>query len=314
MGEGTPWAARNARSFRAPIDLSPPPCGLPCAPVAATQVGMKSETLARVSSLLPWGGLVDRILLVMALAWLSFAPGAAGWTVSVAEFSLSVGAGETADATFTILNDEPVAARFRIALSEWDEDQDGVTVIRPAGSVERSCVSWILIGPPGEVFLGPFDEVQIRVSIAAPLGVHGTYWSGLLIACNPDGESTPVEGIAVAGELFVKIYVTVPPGETAAEVAFLEVGGFQPLWATVRVVNGGSVRLFGITGVLSMEDASGEEVSVPLPIVDVLPGHSIDVRIDTAWRAIEPGIYLVRAVVDFGAEYLIAGQIVVRVP
>jgi hypothetical protein len=275
---------------------------------------MKPGTLAYASTIRPWGGLVGRVLLVVALSFVSLTPGAVGLTISVAEFSLSVGAGETADATFTILNDEPVAVRFRVDLSEWDEDQDGVTVMRPAGSVERSSAAWITTEPSGEVHLGPFDEVQIRVSVDVPLGARGTYWSGLLVAHNRGGESAPMEGIAVAGELLVKIYVTVPPGEAAAEVAYLEVGGLQPLWATVRVHNSGSIRLFGMTGVLSVEDASGAEISVPLPIVDVLPGHSINVRIDTAWRAIQPGIYLVRAVVDFGAEYLIAGQVVVRVP
>jgi hypothetical protein len=249
----------------------------------------------------------------MALALLSLARGVVGLTVSIAEVSISVGAGETTDAAVTILNDEPVAVHVRIALSEWDENQDGVTVLRSAGSVERSCAPWIDTGPL-EVLLEPFDEMQIHASIAVPLGARGTYWAGLLVTRNPDAEATAIEDIAVTGELFIKIYVTVPPGEAAAEVAYLEVGGLQPLWATVRVVNSGSLRLFGVTGVLSMEDVSGGEVSVPLPIVDILPGHFIDVRVDTAWRAIQPGIYLVRAVVDFGAEYLIAGQVVVRMP
>jgi hypothetical protein len=275
---------------------------------------MKLETHARVSSTPPRVGRSGLVLLVMALSLLSLAPGAAGLTVSVSEFALSVGAGEAADATFTILNDEPVSVRVRIALSEWDEDQDGVTVLRPAGSVARSCSSWIHTESWEDVLLEPFDEVQIRLSIAAPLGARGTYWAGLLVTPSPGGEPTPTEGIAVAGELLVKIYVTVPPGETAAEVAFLDVGGLQPLWVTVRVHNSGSVRLSGVSGVLSVKDASGAEVSVQLPIIDVLPGHSIDLRIDTEWGITQSGIYLVSAVVDFGAEYLIAGQVVVRVP
>ena len=253
---------------------------------------MRSETLTRASSILPWGGLVGRVLLVMAWSLVSLAPGAAGLTVPVAEFSLSVGAGETTDATFTILNDEPVAVRSRIALSEWDEDQDGVTAMRPAGSVERSYAPWITTGPPGEVLLGPFDEVQIRVSIDVPLGARGTHRSGLRIARNPDGEAIPAQRITVAGEFLVKLCITVPSGEIDAALADLEVGELRPLWVTIRVHNSGSVRLFEMTGVLTVEDASGTEVSVPLPIVDVLPGHSIDIRIDTAWRAIQPGSIL----------------------
>jgi hypothetical protein len=249
----------------------------------------------------------------MVLALLSLVRAAAGLTVSVAEFSLSVDAGETTDATFTILNDEPIAAWFRIESTEWDEDEDGVTVLRPDGSVARSCASWILAGPL-EGVLDPFAEVQVRISILVPTEARGTYWSGLRIARNPGGEAIPAQGIAIAGEFLVKLYLTVPSGETDADVADLEVGGLQPLWVVVRLHNSGSVRLSGVSGVLSVKDASGAELSAPLPIVDILPGHSIDIRIDTEWRVTQPGIYLVRAVVDFGAEYLIAGQVVVRVP
>jgi hypothetical protein len=167
---------------------------------------------------------------------------------------------------------------------------------------------------PLEGVLAPFDEVQVRVSILVPTGARGTYWSGLRIARNPDGEAIPAQEIAIAGEFFIKLYITVPSGEIDADVAGLEVGGLQPLWVVVLLHNSGSVRLSGVSGVLSVKDASGAELSAPLPIVDILPGHSIDIRIDTEWRITLPGIYLVRAVVDFGAEYLVAGQVVVRVP
>jgi hypothetical protein len=152
------------------------------------------------------------------------------------------------------------------------------------------------------------------VSILVPTEARGTYWSGLCIARNPGGEAIPEQGIAVAGEFLIKLYITVPSGEVDADVVGLEVGGFQPLWVTLRVYNGGSVRLSGVSGVLSVTDASGAELSTPLPIVDILPGHSIDIRVDTEWRITQPGSYLVRAVVDFGVEYLVAGQVVVRVP
>ena len=274
---------------------------------------MKPETPPRVPSSLPQVRLAGRILLAITLALLSLARATEGLTVSVAEFSLSVGAGETTDATFTILNDEPIAAWFRIESTEWDEDEDGVTVLRPDGSVARSCAPWILAGPL-EGVLDPFAEVQVRISILVPTEARGTYWSGLRIARNPGGEAIPAQGIVVAGEFLVKLYMTVPLGEIDAEVVGLEVGGFQPLWATLRVYNGGSVRLSGVFGVLSVKDASGAELSAPLPIVDILPGHSIVIRVDTEWRITQPGSYLVRAVVDFGAEYLVAGQVVVRVP
>jgi hypothetical protein len=247
-------------------------------------------------------------LMLLSLVWATD-----GLTVSVAEFSLSADAGQTTDATFTILNDEPVAAWFRIESAEWDEDEDGVTVLRPDGSVARSCAPWILSGPL-EGVLDPFAEVQVRVSILVPTEARGTYWSGLRIARDPGGEVIPAQGIVVAGEFLVKLYITVPAGEIDADVVGLEVGGFQPLWVTLRVYNGGSVRLSGVSGVLSVKDASGAELSAPLPIVDILPGHSIDIRVDTEWRITQPGSYLVRAVVDFGAEYLVAGQVVVRVP
>jgi hypothetical protein len=88
----------------------------------------------------------------------------------------------------------------------------------------------------------------------------------------------------------------------------------EPFRIETQLSNTGDARLSDIEGVVSLEGSSGQQMSFSPPTVNVLPGHSLDVDIEPPWQVDRPGLYLLRVVFDYGAEALVAGQMVIRIP
>lgn len=226
-------------------------------------------------------------------------------TVSVAEFRLAAGPDSEATYSFVVVNDEPRLVDFTVSICDWDEDADGVTRVTPAGTVARSCAAWIAMDVES-LRLGPLEERLVEFTVRVPPGVSGTYWAGCVIR---DGSST-----GVASELLVRIFVDVPPTELRAAVVDVSVQGIAPLKVTARLANLGNTRLCDIQGLLAVEATTGDVVSCELVPFHLLPAHSQVVTAEAPWDLSASGTYLVRMVFDYGAQSLVAGQIVVRVP
>ncbi|MEN6368362.1 MAG: hypothetical protein ABFD77_01520 [Thermotogota bacterium] len=257
--------------------------------------------------LLEWG-----VLVLAAVVGASVS--APGITVSVSEFSLVVGPGSNLEVRFTVLNDENSPLRVDISPCDWDEDPDGVTRLSRSGTLERSCATWLALSAPTYV-LRPADEVEVSCGISVPAGVAGTYWAGLLVAVSPVDAGPEESGIRVAREFLVKIYVTSLPAAQGAAVTRVTALGLSPLTIEFSVANRGETRLDDVLGTLSIQSPSGATLAeTSLPHLSILPGHSVDAVVKTPWSLLDSGMFLVRTVIDFGGDYLVAGQIILRVP
>ncbi len=235
-------------------------------------------------------------------------------TVSVAEFRLAAAPDSSVLASFIVLNDEPQAVSIAVSVTDWDDGRDGVTHLYPAGSVDRSCSPWLTVDAT-TFTLAPFDERAVNVVVRVPEGVRGTHWAGFLVRSAPESpQAVSIADVAISSEALVRLFVTIPPAAGDLSVTKLSVVAVDPFRIRVGLANGGDARLPDITGIASVEGQTGAELSFPLPAVSVLPGRSLDVEAELPWRPDEAGIYLVRAVFDFGAEILVAGQIVFRIP
>jgi hypothetical protein len=239
-----------------------------------------------------------------------------GATVSTVEFALIAEPQDHAEVTFTLLNDESDPLSFALEIVDWDDDPDGVTRTFAPGELGRSCSGWIL-AEPSSGRLEPSEEVPILVGIDVPKAEPGTHWAGILVSVWPESGTVPGEGsdLEVLRRFLVRIYVTIQPTTTSGRVVALHVGGLHPFGASIRFENTGNARLVGVNGTVSVEDSRGT-VLLDLPIApfDVLPEHSADVRTTAPWEVLDAGAYWVRAVLDFGADYLVAGQTLVRIP
>ena len=276
----------------------------------ATQgiMSARHEAGTKGHGLLEWGSLVLAVVVGVSAA-------VSGITVSVSEFSLVARPESSLDVRFTIQNDENSSVRIDISPCDWDEDADGVTRLSNPGTLERSCAPWLVLSTSTQV-LRPSDEVEVSCGISVPAGTAGTHWAGLLVAVRAMDEAAAQEsGIRVSRELLVKVYVTSFPAVQAAAVTRVSVGGLSPLTVEFCVANLGETRLDDVLGALSIQSPSGATLAeTPLPRLSILPGHSVNAAVVTPWSLLDSGVFLVRTVIDFGAEYLVAGQIVLHVP
>jgi len=174
------------------------------------------------------------------------------------------------------------------------------------GEEERSCGRWIS-GPPPLLSLRPLEERAVQFTVSVPPGVQGTYWTGLVL--REVGRAAPV-----SSEVLIRLFVTAPPAEPQAAVTGLSAVETSPLRVAVRIANKGNVRLCDVQGLVLIDGPLGELASFALPPFHLLPGHERWLEAAAAWGLDLPGVYLVRVVFDYGAEVLVAGQVVVRIP
>ncbi|MCX6092645.1 MAG: hypothetical protein NTX23_07250 [Candidatus Bipolaricaulota bacterium] len=248
-----------------------------------------------------------------ALVMLAFlAPvSARALTVSVAEFRLTASPETEIATSFVVFNDEPRAVEVLLTITDWDDGADGVTRLFPVGEIERSCGAWLDVDVVS-FSLAAFEERTVDVRVRVPTAVRGTHWAGLVIrATSPASAAADID---VIGEALVRLFVTVPPAAESATVTGFSALSVQPLRVLARIANTGDARLVGVQGLVSVEGPTGQVASFSLPPLNLLPGHSFDIEAEAPWGLDMPGLYLVRVVFDYGAESLVAGQIVVHVP
>jgi hypothetical protein len=233
-------------------------------------------------------------------------------TVSVSEFDLSGGPGSELHAEFIVLNDDIRELTFDIGLVDWVNALDGVTQLLTPGTQTRSCATWIHLDTVSE-HLSPNAETEIAFSVSIPDRVSGTYWAGLLV----DASTSEADGegeIELGQRFLVRIFVTVPPAEADGRVTAVRNSGLAPFGVDVGFLNTGNVRLQDVSGLVTVETSSGDILlELPIDAFDVLPGEETLQTVASYWSLHQPGLYAIRAVLDFGAEYLVAGQSVIRI-
>ena len=233
-------------------------------------------------------------------------------SVSVSEFDLQVRPGSSLSSEFFVFNEELEPIEVTLELVDWDDTADGAIAFFAPGDHARSCAPWISVGSETLTIL-PGEEARIELSIDVPSGERGTRWCGLLLGIRP--ADAHAEGtIRGLRRFLVKIFQTSLPASEAAAVAGLEVGGLSPLTAAVRFRNDGEVRLTEVTGLVRVESASGKGIfDETIQAFHLLPGHEMTIIVETRWSLNDPGVYLLRAVFDYGAEALVAGQTAFRI-
>jgi hypothetical protein len=243
------------------------------------------------------------VLLFVSVAFAS--PTASGLTVSIAQFRLAAEPESEVAGSFVVLNDEPRSVDFTLLVVDWDEDSDGVLRTMPSGRVERSCAMWLEVDTRA-FRLTPSEERAVAFTVRVPPHVSGTYWTGLTIRASSTG--------GVATESLIRIFVDVPSAPLRAAVVSLEVLTLSPLRVVARVVNLEIACLYEVQGLVTVERSEGDVASCALSPFRLLPQHARDVEGVASWGLESAGTYIVRLVFDYGADALVAGQVVVRVP
>lgn len=251
------------------------------------------------------------LLLLAALA--AATPAAAiQFVSSLSSVQLEAQPGEVHFRDFRLrLTEESDGALFRIKLEDWWQSADGrESHYEPAGTLRRSCAKWVEADPL-EATVTSGGELLVTLGIRVPDELpSGGYWCVLTVDEVADPRKAP-EGVGVqfSASISTGIFVDVGAVRREARITAVDLDGVR---AAVRVENTGDVPV-GVEGRLDFFVPDGGELvgSVPFARVTALPEPVRD-KVLTAElpsaEALPSGRYLVRAVIDYGAEHLIGVQ------
>lgn len=206
-------------------------------------------------------------------------------------------------------SDRPQVAR--IYQTDYRFLADGRTFYEQPGTAARSNAAWVQFNP-SQLTLGPGEETSVSYTVAVPDGVHGSYWSVLMVETAQSRPArTAQTGLGITPGIRYAVQLATHVGQAERRVALEgarltgETGGARYL--EVDVVNTGEqadrlelrMDLFDAEGTPAGRLARSRGL--------VYPGTSIHERFDLP--VLPPGTYRALLVVDtgsdevFGAEY-----------
>ena len=253
------------------------------------------------------------------LLWNSTLSAQMGWQASPMVFNLNVDNGDTVTQFFTVYNRADKKQSFKVYGKDWAIDPDGrrIPEFEP-GSVSRGSAGWMTTTPKNFT-LEPRSSQTVRFTIVVPdTNLPGSYWAAFFVE--------PVERPTLASKLesegrsisiFVQVRVKILINVTLSgdlkrdgEIANLEVElDSSQISLTIKptFLNTGNM-LLKCKGTVEIRNEMGEPIeSFPLPSFTSLPGYE-QVAVTTHATDLEPGEYSAMVVIDFGGDYLVAGE------
>ncbi|MEM3433681.1 MAG: hypothetical protein QXQ66_10040 [Candidatus Hadarchaeum sp.] len=241
---------------------------------------------------------------------------------------LRIGPGETFSGSFTIENYSSEKVAITVSLADFIFDENGELIVLEPGTLGNYSLSPYIVYSPERITLGPDETCNVRFTFSIPLGATGPHWTALVVSPEQREEVTvekPGEGLAFLVRLSWTYFFTIvqaPPnsGSPAGQIIGMDVRGVTAEDGSRKVTASLTFQNL-VEDVLrckvyfEVRNARGDKLArydIPLEML-VLPRM---VRIFTHtfeglnWA---PGQYLILGVVDFGGEYLAAGQYVATV-
>lgn len=228
--------------------------------------------------------------------------------------------GREQSGVLTLSSDSGDKVRVRAeALDFWiDQDQTPQFEPRLASEDGFSCRDWVTVNPV-ETEVSPSKQVNIRYTVRVPAKVESPrgYHCAIGFTTLPTDNDEGATGIKTAVRVVSAFYVVA--GNPGIEAQFKELrlvhstDGDKPKWVGEVIVQNHCLTHFRPIGELSILDSGGNVVeSVELTPLPVLPQR--DQRYVVAFTTdLHPGVYTLRARVDFGTNVIEEGTASVHV-
>lgn len=262
------------------------------------------------------------ISLAVILALLSLTKKAeAGFVASPMEFHLNVSSGENQTHTFWVRNRGNETIAMKVYTGDFWVKPDGKELFLEPGEVERSCAQWLEVAPE-ELELAPDESRALRFKINVPPEMVGTYWAMIFVEQTTKPTIRTTErgeqkfNIIAFQRVGVRIFEQTPEakmGEGRITQVNTEAGtGDEVLKIVLNFENDGNI-LLKCTGRVEIKDEKGETVkTVELDKFNCYPQANRELKASLKER-LAPGQYSALAIIDYGAENLVAGEVVFEV-
>jgi len=230
--------------------------------------------------------------------------------------------GETKTGSFFVVNTGEEPEEITITLADWRLKPDGSIEFLEAGSLEYSLTPFVEFAPISFP-LEPTQKQEVRYTLSLPADLPiGDLWAIFLV------EGSQVEGVGgTEGEVeteigvrvryAIKIFLSDPRAEKDGRISGMRLLGVNPLHLVVVFENTGTAVLRGVTGWVEVRNERGETVkTLEVKRFTVLRGvrRELELREPEGFEPLPSGFYVALAVLDFGAEFLVAAELPFEVP
>ena len=252
--------------------------------------------------------------LMAAAAILSAAPAdAVTITASFAPIRITARPGELVTSSYSlkVAAGEP-SAHFKADIQDWWRSEDGrQSFYAAAGSLGRSCGKWVAASPREAAVAGG-DTLQVRLTITVPPDTKaGGYWCALTVDEVPEPLAATPEGVGVRflASVSTGIYIYVGTIERGLEILSVDIAADR---AVFRVQNTGNTPV-PVEGRLEFLRAGDDKpvavAELPRNILLTEPIATGIYSVDLPpTSALPTGHYVVRLLLDIGADHYIGAQ------
>jgi len=259
-------------------------------------------------------------IILIAVGILTFSGMAqAAFVVTPMEFHVTVATNENGVYTFWVRNRGEETIALKVYVGDFWIEPDGKEAFLDPGTVGRSCSKWIAVSPE-EFELAPDESKAVRFEISVPPEKTGSYWGMVFVEqTNKPTIKTAQKGqqqfnILSFQRVGVRVFEDTPgsrPGE--GKVINVSVGeGLKDEFLRVALTmeNKGDM-LLKCKGTIDIKDDKGETVeSLTVSEFNCYPMSKRIVSSSIKDKVLKAGHYSALAVIDYGADFLIAGEAV----
>lgn len=207
--------------------------------------------------------------------------------------------------TVTVENQSSEPLELRVYLSDFDRAAEGGHQYLSFGEHPSSCEGRLQVFPDQLTLAGNGrEELRLRMQPDST-----SCWGMVFV----ERRTLTPSGVTVAHRIGVKVYAEGTVTAREGRVLNMAVDTTPERAALVAFENPGHAIL-QVEGEIEVRSLAGEVVGVvELERLRVLPGRQRHIRVPITGVELEPGRYLLVAILDFGGDYLAGGQTLLQV-
>ena len=243
---------------------------------------------------------------------------AADIRVSSLVIDLEIPTGTSYADSFLVSNVGTEPENIEISLVDWNRNINGQHRYFEAGRLPRSLANWIEFSPI-RFELKAGESQKVKFNVAIPEEEEGTHWTMFLVEGAPEVTAAKKEGKSLFSVMAtvaygIKIYQTdAATARRKGKVTNLDITAFSKskepeIKVKIEFENIGNTHLKA-EGQVEIRNKKGQTVAtVEIKRFPILPGAKRILEIPFKEKNLQPGRYLALAILDFGGNYLVAGQ------
>jgi uncharacterized protein (DUF427 family) len=237
---------------------------------------------------------------ILYLAFISYL----GFTVGPARVEKALVGVESVTEVFEVQNFTDDSLRIKVEFEDFDIDRLGNVTFYDGGHLASSLAPRAVINPE-EFFIPPKDVEKVRVTFKLSRSSDIPEYYGMLMVKSRPIPTLYSPNIAVAGEIGVPIYYTIPEhAERSASFESLTVNN-DTLEAVIGNRGNVHLRINGEAVISTLDDRILQEDSLPEFVILPRKQRKLKIFIE---EVLDPGTYKAKVTFDYGAIELLVGE------